>query len=69
MSQKVKYDIESPDGITIDPFDIYNTPEHAWIAFEIWAKQFEKQGYYSSNNGRIPLDQLKSHCKLIPIPQ
>ena len=27
------------------------------------------QGYYSSNKGRIPLDELEKHCELIEIDE
>lgn len=61
------YDILSPDGFSIHPTDIYETPEQAWAAFDEWLKRYEHQGYYSSNKGRIPLNEVKQHCKLIPL--
>ena len=60
----MEYIIISPDGFTIHPTETYTTPEKAWIAFDEWKKRYEVQGYYSSNRGRIPLDQLKEYCRL-----
>jgi hypothetical protein len=58
----------SPDGITID-FDCFAYPnmDAAIAAFEQWRKRYERQGYYSSNYGRIPLDELKDHCQFITL--
>jgi hypothetical protein len=28
-----------------------------------WIKRYEVQGYYSSNNGRIPLNELENYCQ------
>lgn len=64
---KKKYDILSPDGFSIHPVKTYSSPGAAWKAFDKWKKRYEMQGYYSSNRGRIPLDELKDHCKLIPV--
>lgn len=62
-----EYIVLSPDGISIDQEETYPTPEIALEKTKEWAKRFEKQGYYSSNNGRIPLDELIEHCTLVPI--
>lgn len=53
----------SPDGITID-FHKFSYPsmKSAEEAFEQWKKRYERQGYYSSNFRRIPLEELKSYC-------
>jgi hypothetical protein len=63
--KKKKYDILSPDGFSIHHSDTYSSPEKAWAAFDEWKKRYEMQGYYSSNRGRIPLDELKNHCELV----
>lgn len=60
----INFDIISPDGIPID-FEPYNTEADARSGFKTWAKRFEMQGYYSSNNGRIALADLKNNCKLV----
>jgi hypothetical protein len=31
-------------------------------AFEKWKQRYTKQGYYSSNRGRIPLNDLEQYC-------
>jgi hypothetical protein len=59
-----KFDVLSPDGFSIHPIDVYDTPEDAKLAIAEWIKRYEKQGYYSSVKGRIPLDELESWCKL-----
>jgi hypothetical protein len=60
-----KWMILSPDGFTIE-FDrpTYPSLKKALEAFENWSKRFEIQGYYSSNNGRIPLDELVDYCTI-----
>ena len=63
MSKKI-YNYLSPDGITISP-DYFDTPEEAHAYYETWKKRYEKQGYYSSNQGRIPLDEIDEYCYLI----
>jgi hypothetical protein len=57
------YKVYSPDGFTIQFEPVYYTSEEECLtAFENWKKGFVRQGYYSSNKGRIPLDELKEHC-------
>jgi hypothetical protein len=57
-----KYEVLSPDGFTIE-FDrpYYTSKERAFEAFDKWKKRYEVQGYYSSNNGRITLDDLENY--------
>lgn len=64
-----KIRILSPDGFDIDPYveDDYTSQEVADKAFDDWKSRFESQGYYSSNNGRIPLNELRNHCKFITL--
>lgn len=59
------YEVISPDGFPID-FETryYNSFEEAEEAFEKWKERYSRQGYYSSNKGRIPLEDLKNHCKI-----
>ncbi len=59
-----KYDLLSPDGFSIDREETYPTMKAARTAFKEWKKRFEQQGYYSSNKGRIPLDELDQHMVL-----
>jgi hypothetical protein len=61
--KKDRFQVLSPDGFTIE-FDVNSYPNEksALKAFNNWAKRYESQGYYSSNNGRIPLNELKDYC-------
>lgn len=63
---KTKYDIISPDGFSIrgEPF---SSKKQAEKYFNLWKKRFEFQGYYSSCNGRIALDELEGYCRLVEI--
>lgn len=61
------YIILSPDGISIHPTDTYATTDIAKEKFDEWKKRYEKQGYYSSNDGRISLDDLENHCTLVEV--
>ena len=63
--KKLKYEILSPDGFPIEVNGGYNSRKKAKEAFERWVKRYEQQGYYSSNSGRIPLDELEQHCNFI----
>jgi hypothetical protein len=65
---KMYYDILSPDGFSIFRDRIYKKLEDVEPAFNEWAKRYEQQGYYSSNNGRIPLEDLADEMQLIEIP-
>jgi hypothetical protein len=58
-----KYEVLSPDGFTIE-FDkpYYTSKKKAFEAFDKWKKRYEVQGYYSSNNGKISLDELENYC-------
>ena len=64
MKEK-RYDILSPDGIGLFREQDFGSPEEAWRGFDKWKQRFNTQGYYASSNGRIALDKLKEHCKLI----
>ena len=64
-----KFDVISPDGFSIHFSDLYDTKEDAMIAFSDWKKRYEQQGYYSSNRGRIPLNELEQHCKIIEVEE
>lgn len=64
---KQKYDVLSPDGFSIDAVKTYNSKKEAFEAFNEWKKRYEAQGYYSSSNGRIPLDELENYCEIIPL--
>lgn len=59
-----KYDVKSPDGISIRRNGYYSTRTEAGEALEKWVENYTRQGYYSSNMGRIPLEELALHCEL-----
>lgn len=52
------------DGIAIHHSDTYDSPEQAREKLREWMKRYEAQGYYSSNRGRIPLNELESYCTI-----
>jgi len=60
-----KYQVLSPDGFTIE-FDkpYYTSKEKAITAFSDWKERYRRQGYYSSNNGRISLDELENYITI-----
>jgi hypothetical protein len=65
MSKAKKYQVLSPDGITIE-FNhwSYTSKKKMMEAYDRWAKRYEVQGYYSSSSyGRIPLDELQEYCQ------
>jgi 2-succinyl-5-enolpyruvyl-6-hydroxy-3-cyclohexene-1-carboxylate synthase len=56
----------SPDGFDFDyTCQVYETKEEAEQAVADFVKRYEKQGYYSSNYGRISIEDLPNHCKII----
>lgn len=63
----IKYNVMSPDGISIERDKTYETIDEAGEALEKWVHRYDAQGHYSSNHGRIPVEQLALHCKLITI--
>lgn len=68
MSNKIYYDVLSPDGFSIKPSEKYSSPKQAFEATLQWAKQYERQGYYSSMDyGKILVIDLPDFCKLIRI--
>ena len=61
----MKIEVLSPDGFTIEfgkPY--YPSKKKALEAINKWKKRYELQGYYSSNNGRIPLDELENYMSI-----
>ena len=56
-----KYIVISPDGFPID-FIEHKSQKSAITALKNWIKRYENQGYYSSNNGRISLNELQENC-------
>jgi len=64
---KEEFDILSPDGFAISFDKTYSTLMEAARAFIKWKQSFSKQGFYSSNEGRIHLDDLRDDCQLVPL--
>ena len=64
---KNTFDVISPDGFSIHPVETYSSLDEALKAFENWKQRYQKQGYYSSNHGRITLDDLINHVKIITL--
>jgi hypothetical protein len=62
-----QFDVYSPDGFAIHREDTYPSREIAEQKLQEWVKRYEQQGYYSSNKGRITLDELASCCKIVEI--
>tara|TARA_B110000503_G_C6869890_1_gene298197 strand:+ start:60 stop:257 length:198 start_codon:yes stop_codon:yes gene_type:complete len=60
---KQQYTVLSPDGFDIR-LHTWDTKEEAHLALTIWMERYEAQGYYSSNAGRIPLNELESRCTI-----
>ena len=64
---KKQFDVISPDGFSIHHSDTYKTKEEAKKALTEWVKRYEHQGFYSSNRGRIPLEELELHCEIVEV--
>ena len=59
-----QYNILSPDNISIRQ-ENFNTEQDALDYYENeWKPRFKTQGYYSSNDGKIPLNELDDHCSI-----
>lgn len=58
--------ILSPDGIDIrhDKWKYKETEIEAELSK--FTKRYEQQGYYSSNNGRIALEDIADYCQVVP---
>lgn len=69
MKIKNKYVVLSPDGFTIHPTDTYPSLKKAKKALDTWQKGYKRQGYYSSNTGRIELEDLADHCTIQDLNQ
>ncbi len=63
----MKFDVLSPDGFSIDRVKKYKSKASALTALKAWIKRYELQGYYSSNKGRISLEDLESNCRIIEL--
>ena len=68
MSQKIVYDVLSPDGFSISRDAMWHTKEEATQAMMNWIDCFRGQGYYTAVGRRIALEDLPGECTIIPIP-
>lgn len=60
-----RFIILSPDGFPIERDKAYYRSLNALhTAFVLWKERFREQGYYSSNRGRIPLEDLLDYCTI-----
>lgn len=62
----MEYNYLSPDGISIS-MENFSTKKAAHQYLKQWIKRFERQGYYSSNKGRIELEHLEECCTFVEI--
>ncbi len=62
--ETILFNVISPDGFTIS-FEGFTSRNQAKKFFKRWLKQFKKIGYYSSVNGRILYEDLKSSCTIV----
>lgn len=62
----MKYTVLSPDNITIS-LDTYKSVRAAKQALKEWITGYERQGYYSSNEGRIDLEDIAAFCTIKPL--
>jgi hypothetical protein len=60
------YQILSPDNLPIDN-ETYKSIRAAKMAFNRWKDNYKRQGYYSSNSGRIELIDLEYFCTLVQL--
>lgn len=67
MKTSKRYNVISPDGFFIDRVATYKSRKEAMTAFEVWKKRYELQGYYSSNYGRISLEELADFCRIVEV--
>ena len=67
MAKAKYYRILSPDGIDIrhDKFKYKESEVEAEL--KAFAKRYERQGYYSSNNGRIHLEDIVDYCTIVAV--
>ena len=67
MPKVQKFRILSPDDIDIRMDKFEYTKKQVPQELEDFAKRYERQGYYSSNRGRIPLEEIAEHCSVVLI--
>ena len=63
-----RFQVLSPDGFPINKDKTYCCRESAVIACKEWIDRYEKQGYYSSNEGRIEFNNIWGMCSIVEEP-
>lgn len=60
------YRLFTPSGFdtTVEAL-VHSSPEAAKEHYDEWVKNFETQGYYSTNRDRIPLSELWDSMQLV----
>jgi hypothetical protein len=66
MPKVQKFRILSPDGFDIRMDKANYTEKQVPKELEDFTKRYERQGYYSSNRGRIPLEDIADYCSVVP---
>jgi hypothetical protein len=66
MPKLQKFRILSPDGFDIRMDKANYTEKQVPKELEDFTKRYERQGYYSSNRGRIPLEDIADYCSVVP---
>jgi hypothetical protein len=67
MAKVQKFRILSPDGFDIRMDKFSYTEKQVQGELEKFTKRYEMQGYYSSNRGRISLEDIADHCSVVLI--
>jgi hypothetical protein len=67
MPKVQKFRILSPDGFDIRMDKHTFTKKQVPQELENFVKRYERQGYYSSNRGRIDLEDIADYCSVVPI--
>lgn len=66
MSKKKPFQINSPDGFSINMEGGFDTWQEAFAFFDLWHKQFVRQGHYTnSRREHIHPSDLTDECKWI----
>lgn len=66
MAKAKTFRILSPDGIDIRHDKWKHKETEIENELKEFVKRYEKQGYYSSNNGRIALEDIADCCEVVP---
>lgn len=59
-----EWQVIGPDDLEITP-DNFSSVEEAYEGMYAFIERFRQQGYYSSVNGRIPVDILQRYCRIV----